>query len=326
MDFRSVRYFSEVAATGSLRAAAERLRVADSALSRTIALLEQQLGVVLFDRSRTGMKLTAAGEIYLRYARGLMLDRDRLRAELESLKGLRRGHIRIASIEGAVASLAMAAIRDFHRDFPQVTLELHAGGAEIVRRALTNQEADIGIGASGSYDRSIRVVQQAASPLLALVAPQSTWIDRERPVALEAVLSGAPFAVPDVSFALRRQMEESVPNAFTRYPPALVTNSIDALRSFALDGAGVTFLPRVAVRGDLESGRLLGIPLTDAPLNASTIDLLLVADREPAPATAAFLDYLIEALQRQKEPSRLASWSGAVNGRSRRNASKRARG
>jgi DNA-binding transcriptional LysR family regulator len=302
MDFRSVRYFYEVATTGSLRGAAERLHIADSALSRTITLLEEQLGIGLFDRTRNGMTLTAAGDIYLRYARGLMLDRDRLGAELEALKGLHRGHIRIASIEGAVSSLAMMAIRAFNRDYQQVTMELHAGGAEIVRQALVNREADIGIGASGSYDRTIRVIAQIPSPLLAVASAENDWLESGKTISFEAVLARVPFAVPDKSFAIRHQMEECVPNAFIRYQPNFVSNSIDALRSFALDGLGVTFLPRVAIRNELDNFRLVAVPLTDPRLNASSIDLLVVADREPSPATAAFIGYLVEALMRLEKP------------------------
>lgn len=301
MNFRAVRYFEEVAATGSLRAAAERLRIAGSALSRMIGILEHQLGVKLFNRSRGGMTLTAAGEIYLRYARGLTLDLDRLRAEMEELKGLRRGHIRLASIEGAVGDLAMKAIREFRRDFPQVTFELRAGGADSVTSAVTNREADVGIGANGTYDKGIKVILRAASPLLALVSPASTWFKRRKEISLAEVLAECPVAVPDGSFALRRQLEECAVNAGAKFVPALVTNSIDALRSFAMHGSGATFLPRVAVRDDLETGRIMGIVLRDAILNASSIDLLVTDDRQLTPAGVEFLRYLTDILVRHSD-------------------------
>ena len=68
IESTTLRYFYEVAAFGSVRVAAEKLFVAQSAVSRQIALLEDELGVPVFERHARGMALTAAGELLLRYA------------------------------------------------------------------------------------------------------------------------------------------------------------------------------------------------------------------------------------------------------------------
>lgn len=294
MDFRAVRYFEQVAESGSIQAAAARLRVAGSAISRTIVLLERELGVELFVRARTGMTLTAAGEICLRYARGVSLERDRLRSEIEELRGLRRGHIRLASVEGVVADLVVRAITDFRWRFPAITFGLRVAGSNIVANAVANRDAEIGVGASGTYSHDITVTLRAATPLRAIISPQLKRPRRRRgPMSLAEITAMCAIALPDESFAIRRQLDECAAASSLRLSPTLVTNSVDALRTFARLGCGATFLPSIAVLDDLQRGRLLSIPLTDADLNASSVEVVTAAHgRQLPPASMEFLKHL----------------------------------
>jgi molybdenum-dependent DNA-binding transcriptional regulator ModE len=84
---RFLRYFDEVARTGSIRQAAERLHVAPSAVNRRIQDLEDELGVPLFERLPRGMRLTAAGELFVQYVRGRASALDQVRSEIEELQG-----------------------------------------------------------------------------------------------------------------------------------------------------------------------------------------------------------------------------------------------
>lgn len=78
MQFSALRYFLETARLGSIRRAAEVLHVAPSAVSRQIALLEQNFGAPLFERHATGVRLTTAGQVFSRQARATVRDFDRL--------------------------------------------------------------------------------------------------------------------------------------------------------------------------------------------------------------------------------------------------------
>src|SRR6056297_1664758 len=117
---RRIIYFEQVARGGSIRKAAENLNIAESAISRSIAQLEYELDVELFDRASRGMVLTAAGEIYLRYARSALLDKERVKSELDSLKGLQSGQVRISSIEGLIADFVILRIADFRKQYPGI--------------------------------------------------------------------------------------------------------------------------------------------------------------------------------------------------------------
>jgi len=120
----SLRYFATVARRGSIREAAEELHVAQSALSRQIQKLEQDFGVPLFQRHARGVELTSAGEIFLRHARSSLRQTERVRSELDALKGLRRGTINIQSIESLVPGVLPQAIMRFRARYPGITFEV----------------------------------------------------------------------------------------------------------------------------------------------------------------------------------------------------------
>src|SRR5499427_8222869 len=93
---RLLQYVDEVARAGSIRKAAERLNVTASAVNRRIMDLEEELDAELFERRPRGVRLTAAGEVFVHYLRGQDADVERMKSQIEELRGLRRGTVRIA--------------------------------------------------------------------------------------------------------------------------------------------------------------------------------------------------------------------------------------
>src|SRR5580692_1295240 len=103
MHTTALRYFLEVARSGSLSKASERLFVAVSALSRQIAKLEDEVGAPLFERRPRGMVLSEAGRLLVGYAQRSLLDAERVTEEIQGLSNGGRATIRIASSEGVAA-------------------------------------------------------------------------------------------------------------------------------------------------------------------------------------------------------------------------------
>ena len=97
---RFLRYIDEIARVGSIRQAAERLHVAPSAVNRRLQDLEAELGTPIFERLPRGMRLTAAGELFIDYVRSRAAALEQVRSNIEALRGLRRGTVRIATSHG----------------------------------------------------------------------------------------------------------------------------------------------------------------------------------------------------------------------------------
>ena len=113
---RIFSYVDEVARSGSIRKAAERLNVTASAVNRRIADLESELGAPLFDRRPRGVRLTAAGEVFVHYLRGHNGEVERMKSQIEDLKGLAPRHSENCLQPGAGARFSAAADRRVSAD------------------------------------------------------------------------------------------------------------------------------------------------------------------------------------------------------------------
>jgi len=115
---RILRYVDEVARAGSIRKAAARLNVTASAVNRRIIDLEEELGAQLLERKPRGVRLTAAGELFIRYIRQQGADVERMKSHIEDLKGLRRGAVRIACSQAVAFEFLPRAIGPIGRAIP----------------------------------------------------------------------------------------------------------------------------------------------------------------------------------------------------------------
>lgn len=287
-------YLLAVAKTGSIRAAAETMHVAPSAISRYVGIFEDAAGTKLFERHVRGMTPTAAGEIYLRYARSIINEGKRVQADVEDLKGLKRGHIRLCSIEGVVSGPLANAIGMFVRAFPGVTLQLRTMGTETVMTTLRDGDADIGIAFHSSPMAGVHIARRLSDPLKAVVSPDHAFAARSSLSFIEVMQS--PLALPEHSFGVRQLVDAACLAHQIRPNIVFETNSIEALRSFAREGLGVSLLPFRSAQREILTQSIVGVSVDEATLLSSTMDICTQKDRELSLAAAAFLEHMTAAL------------------------------
>src|SRR5579862_6135380 len=126
---RILLYVNAVARHGSIRKAAESLHIASSALNRRILDLEAQVGSTLFERLPRGVRLTASGELFINYVRRALADLELVGSQIEHLRGLVRGRVRIAASESVAGRLLPAAITEFQARHPGVQFSVTIDGA-----------------------------------------------------------------------------------------------------------------------------------------------------------------------------------------------------
>lgn len=295
-----LRYFIEVARLGSIRAASERLNVAASAISRHVRLFEEEFGAPLLQRSVRGVELTAAGDAFLIYAKAVEAERTRARQSIDDLNGLRRGHVRIASIDGVVAGPLSDIIASFRAQHGGVTFDVRSMGTEAVVEEIRKGDADIGIAFYPTSTEGVRIAQQVIDPVCAVVGIHHELATVER-VLLAAVLQ-FPLALPDTSFGIRRLIDAACFANRMRPNIVLETNSIEAMRGFARSGAGVTILPYLTSRRDVELGKAQAVLLDEPSFRNPTIDIFVHAERTPPRAASAFLSALCSTIGRMSMP------------------------
>src|SRR5262252_6614692 len=140
---RFLRYVDEVARAGSIRRAAEQLHVTASAVNRRIMDLEEELGAPLFERRPRGVRLTAAGELFVHYLREQDGSVDRMKSQIEDLKGLRRGTVRIACSQALALDFLPRMIAEFRTRHPLVSFDIKVLDHEQAMAALAAYEVDL---------------------------------------------------------------------------------------------------------------------------------------------------------------------------------------
>jgi len=163
MELRHLRYFVAVAEELNFRRAAERLRVAQPALSSQIKSLEEELGVRLFDRTTRSVSLTPTGQIFLNEARGILGATTHAEQLVRKAELGLVGTLRVGVITPATGPLLARVLRHFHQKFPGVQLSLSALTTTEQLKRLRAGELDAGLlrppVVSPDYDN--RFVEQA---------------------------------------------------------------------------------------------------------------------------------------------------------------------
>lgn len=283
--------FEAVARLGSIRRAAGRLNVSASSVSRQILKLERDLGVPLLARHTQGVRLTPAGEILARFVHDRSREFARLRASIDELKRLERGHVSIRTVEGMLGGFLPRAVAAFARRHPNLTYEIMIAGTDDVMRAVAEDRCDLGIAFEPQPHAGVAIVGRMSQPVLAIVAPDHPLAARDW-VSL-ADLAGFPVGLPDRSFGIRHIVDAAGAAEGVRLQVQLETNSIDMVRQFAIAGMGVGFLPAFAF--EREARALVGVTVRDPRFASATTQFCKHARFELTFAARMLLDALVAA-------------------------------
>ncbi|MGG5822737.1 LysR family transcriptional regulator [Falsiroseomonas sp. HW251] len=292
----SLRYFEAIVRLGSIRAAAHHLRIAQSAVSRQVQSLEEEVGARLFERSRRGVQLTPAGLTLRDYVKEASFQAERLRSELDALQNLRRGTVRLHVAETAIPHLVPAAIADFRAEHPGIAFCVVVASSAQVVAALRGGETDIGIAFGRNAEPELLVMGRAAEPLCAVMCASHPLATLPS-VTIRQTLQW-PIGIALTGGSTHALVSAALASSGLRLTPALETNSIDLLRRFALNSVGITFLPRLMVAGEEPDERLAIVPVEDAPLRESHVEVLALRGRSLPLAAEAFAAHLVRHLHR----------------------------
>lgn len=290
-----LRYVEEVARAGSIRKASERLNVAASAVNRQILKLEDELGAQLFERLPQGLRLTPAGELVVRHVRATLHEFDRLQAEIDGLKGLKSGLVRIASLDSLFVHILPQVIERFHHQHPAVRFVLDACDPNQVASRVAEGEADIGIGFDLEGHGEVAFLADVATPICAMVAAGHPLAARTSTTFTECAEYPMLFQ-PDTR-PTRSSMDAELAAAKTASRALLVANNLGLLKHMVLAGQGVAFYTRIGFVEELRAGRIVAVPLREHRLAHLRLGLLLPLKRRPNPAVAAMIEHLTQALK-----------------------------
>lgn len=287
------RCFLAVAEAGSIRAAARELHIVSSAIDRQILLLEEALGLRLFDRVGRSLRLSEAGALLLRSVREAVDRHDDVVAELDTLRGLKRGRVRIATVESIAAERLPALLAAFWQRYPGIATTLRVTRAEEVARLVEDGGADIGFAFATHPLAGLRALHREPHALGAVLAA-------EHRLAAAATLRlddlvGEPLILPARGLSLRAALDP----ALARLGRSLVVRGeSDSLRLTAAlvrRAAAIGFMTRVGIERDCASGELVWVPLADDDLLPDHLEVVARERAVPSLAVAALCDFIEES-------------------------------
>lgn len=193
MELRHLRYFIAVGEEEHFRRAAERLRVAQPALTRQIKQIEEEIGCPLFDRLKRGVRLTEAGRSFLDEARRILHDLERALERTRLVAQGKVGRLRVGFADSATYSGEIPSIlRDFRDRWPDVRLDLFPSTSVATGELLREQRLDLGFVYALPTDLPQLKTHKISAERIVLALPQSHPLVKRKRVKL-GDLQGEPF-------------------------------------------------------------------------------------------------------------------------------------
>ena len=285
----------EVARMGSIRKAAEHLNLTPSAMNRRIQDLEAEVGTPLFERRPRGVKLTTAGEMFVRYARSQIADAERMKSHVEDLRGLRRGPVLIACSQALAFDFLASQIAGFQKLHPKVTFDLKVMDHDRALTALAAYDVDLALIFRPAMWPTLRVIARVPQRLVAIVRADHP-LARKKTVRLSECTE-YPAALPDRTLSGRQILDEVTTRRDLHLNMQAESNSFEMLRGLVFRCNMISFQIEIgAPSGDLGMG-LVGCPIDARDVPTADLVLCQLRGRGLSVAAATFAEVLGKAMQ-----------------------------
>jgi DNA-binding transcriptional LysR family regulator len=292
---RLLAHVVEVARMGSIRKAAEHLNLTPSAMNRRIQDLEAEVGTPLFERRPRGVKLTTAGEMFVRYARSQIADAERMRSHVEDLRGLRRGPILIACSQALAFDFLASQIAGFQKLHPKVMFDLKVMDHDRALAALAAYEVDLALIFRPEMGPTLRVIARVPQRLVAIVRADHP-LARKKTLRLSEC-APYPAALPDRTLSGRQILDEVMARRDLHLNMLAESNSFEMLRGLVFRCNMISFQIEIgAPSGDLGMG-LIGCPIDVRDVPTADLVLCQLRGRGLSIAAATFAEVLAKAMQ-----------------------------
>ncbi|MGK9237210.1 LysR family transcriptional regulator [Inquilinus limosus] len=291
IDFRSLEMFQAVVETGSATLAAQKLGVTQPAITKSIANLEAETGLTLFERGRFGMRPTLEGSIFLSTVRRNLIGLDEIKAQIEAIKRGARGLVRISTLPAYGEETIPKIVSTFLGPHPDVKIALNIDNYEGIIRAVSLGHAEIGVLIGPVVcPPELEAIILGQQPLVAVVpdghplgsAEQLTVADL---AATKLILISAPHP-------LRALFDQMFLRAGLTADVRLEARTQRAAASLAIGGSsGIALVERHVAQNAISGSSARIIPLADFPV-LDIVALVARGDRK-----SALLDLVLGALR-----------------------------
>ncbi len=251
-------------------------------------MLEGQLGMALFDRSGRQLLLSPAGEVLLRGLRSVSQGHDETLDHLSALRGLKRGRVRVATVESLTASIIPAVLVDFTARYPGLQVSITVAGSDAVTELVRDHSADVGFTFNQTTLEGLAVEVVCDLAVGAVMTPRHA-LAKSKKLSL-ADCAAYPLAWPARGLSLRSILDRAAGALSKPLAPAYECNSLRLMATLAQRQGCIAFQTPIGIERETAEGKLVFIPLTDRRLPPDRLMLISRQGRVGRQATDAFID------------------------------------
>ena len=290
MNLNQLRVFCEVVERNGFTRAAEALYLTQPAVSRQVRELERHFGVELFEQIGKRIYPTEAGNTIYNYARQVFHTLDDLEVEVNQLKGLKAGHLRIAASATAGTYLLPPLLGRFKRKYPgvEVTLEIH-NSQQVEQRLLQYQQLDLGVIERPIQEESLFSEPFGTDELVVIVSPDHPYASRGS-VSIDE-LRGERFILREEGAGTRTLLDEEFARLDLRVRTVMQLGGTAAIKQAVAAGLGISVVSVRSIRLEMEAGLLKAIRCPELRLTRE-IRYVHHRDKRLSRAASAFLEIL----------------------------------
>jgi DNA-binding transcriptional LysR family regulator len=294
MELRQLKTFQAVAKLLNFNRAAEILNYSQSAVSTQIKLLEEELGVPLFDRMGKSVRLTEAGHMLVQYAQKML---DIEKETLAKVSGWEEPHgsISIRIPQSIATYLLPSVLSEFHTRFPKVGLDISSCAYHSLPQELKTGIIDVAFLLADSIHFSELNAELLMIEPLVIVASPNHPLAKQSAMHIRD-LTGQSILLPkhDCSYKMlfeRILTEEKVDSA-----TIIELNSIEAIKHCVIKGIGVTMIPMMAVAQEISQNKLTVLRWSEEKLETGIL-MIWHKDKWLSPTLLAFMDTVKEVMK-----------------------------
>jgi LysR family carnitine catabolism transcriptional activator len=284
----SLRLFMRVAHAGSFSEAARVMNTSQPALSRSIRLLEEELGVRLFDRDTRNIRLTTSGAALLPIVERLTADFDQALTEVQESFSGRRGRVVVGVLPTVAANLLPKLIARFAATHPLVDIIIRDNLSGALYQQMAERQIDFAVTIPPDSDEFF--YRHLQTDPCVLVCRKGDALDRPEPATWEA-FRDAPFIAMAPRSSVRFMTDAALAKAGVGTKPLYECSQLTTVGALIAEGLGVSALPLSTVQFMQQPSvtyRTLACPLVER-----SVGVAYLKHRSLSPSAAAFLDHLV---------------------------------
>jgi DNA-binding transcriptional LysR family regulator len=268
MDLRQLEIIRAIADSGSFTAAGEKLHVSQSAISRQILLLEDELGEAVFHRIGRRIRITPAGEALLQLSHRVFQDLDDTVAAISDRQESLRGTMRLVGGMTVCLYVFPALLAEVRRVHPHLDLKVTVGSAERSIAMLRSGAGDLGL-VTLPVDAGDLVSVPVMQEELLLIAPPTHPIARKKQI-VPSDLNRQPFVLFETGSITRRLVEEFFTRERIETDIVMETENVEIIKAMVRHGLGISIIPWQAAAADVRSKQLFFSRITGHALHRQT--------------------------------------------------------